>query len=422
MSPTRDPGCVCVVDAFSTGAELAGEFRRHGLRAVHVQSAPEIPAIYERSFRPGDFDALLVHDGDPDAVVGALRRMPVRAVVAGAETGTALADALAAALGLPGNPPATSALRRNKFLMGQAVAAAGLPAARQAEAGSVAEALAIARRWAAWPVVAKPLDSAGSDGVTFCAGEAELAEVVGALLMKRNRLDIVNTRVLLQERLVGQQYIVNSVSRGGVHHFTEIWRDDRIEVPGAGLIYDREVLLPRHGEAQDELCRYAAGVLDALGVAEGPCHTELMMTAAGPRLIEVGARLQGGISSGAVVAAIGESHVTLTAKRFAAEDEFARAVEGGYAIRRRIMAVALVSGESGRLLRSNCEELISSLPSFLEFYRKPEVGEAIGRTIDLFTSPGVVYLLHDDLDQIERDYRQIRAWERERKLLVLQAA
>ena len=419
MTTTDSRRVACVVDGYSTGATFAERFKTYDTRCVHVQSTAEIPDIYKASHDPRAYEACFLFDGDAAALAQRLRSWNVSHVLAGAEIGTRLADDLAERLALPGNPADTSELRRDKFLMGQAVADAGLRAVRQARVSSVDEADALARDWQQWPLVVKPLDSAGSDSVCFCLDAEEVRVAVGAIVGHTSRLGIRNVHALVQERLVGQQYIVNLVSRHGTHHVTEIWRDDRIQVQGAGLVYDREVLLPAQGALQAELGAYACSVLDALDVHHGPSHMEVMHTPSGPCLIEVGARVQGGIDCDAVEQATGESHVSLTTLLHADDAAFANAVDGGCRLRKNIMAVALISTSSGIIEATHVDRLLASLPSFHSFQKRPRVGDHVDRTIDLFTSPGTMYFLHDSLGQLEADYMQLRQWEREGNLLTL---
>ena len=411
-----DPGCgaICLVDAYSSGAELAAELRQRGFQLIHVQSARNIPTNLWRSFRPELFDALLVADDDDHTpITAALLGHKTQAVIVSTEPGISLADRLAARLGLPGNPPETSQLRRNKYAMGEAVRQTGLAAVRQALADSAIAAIDLARGWKTWPLVVKPVNSAGSDGVQFCRNEEDVERAVRAILGRENSLGYVNHQVLIQQRLFGQQYIVNALSVDGEHFITEIWRDDRIEVEGAGTIYDREILLPYAGATQNRLIAYVRAVLTALQVKNGPTHTEIMQTESDPVLIEVGARLQGGIYSPAIIEAIGYSHVTATIRRFVEPKAFAATAKRGYELKRNIMAVNLISSQAGVIVRNQCDELLPRLPSYRATVRVPLVGEPISRTIDLWTKPGHVFLVHESVDQLEKDYRAIREWERQ---------
>ena len=69
-----------------------------------------------------------------------------------------------------------------------------------------------------YPVIVKPLDSAGSDGVKLCRTFTEAEEHFHYLMEEH---DMVNGgtchEVLCQEFLKGKEYVVDHVSRDGVH-------------------------------------------------------------------------------------------------------------------------------------------------------------------------------------------------------------
>lgn len=403
----------CIVDAYSTGAELAARFHGYGWRVVHVQSSGQIPDDFTATFRAGDFIGNLIPASrdDWERVAARLLDFAPACVIAGTETGVPLADYLAARLGLPGNAPRTSGLRRNKFEMQEALHAAGLKSIAQHIAKDAEEAAFWAEQRGVWPVVVKPVDSAGADGVRFCATPEEVRHASDAILGRSNRLGLENSSVLLQELLTGQQYFVNGVSISGHHVITEIWQDDKIPVEGAGLICEKETLLDAEGPVQGILTDYLRKALDVLGVQEGPSHSELMLTEEGPVLIETAARMQGTILHEAVVAAIGESHVTLTAERYADPEGFRRRIGIPYSRMRHLYCVTLASSREGIIRKNNCRTMFEALPSFQGLFHTPEPGERLEKTRDLFSNPGIVYLCHPDSSQIEADYRHIRHLE-----------
>jgi len=410
----------CIVDALSTGAALGSALRDASWELVHVASGREVAGSLAASYRPDDFALSLgLRDQSLDEITAALRAFAPSVVVAGTESGTPLADELADRLGLPGNDPATSGQRRDKHAMARALAAAGLPHAREEHAVSPAHAVAAATSLGAWPVVVKPLDAAGSEDVRLCHSARAVAAAFTAIHDKRNLLGLRNRGALVQEFLTGEQFMVNAVSLGGEHRITEIWREQRLLVPGAGFVYDWEIMVPYEGEPQRALVAYLRRVLDALGVREGASHSELMVTARGPVLIECAARLQGGISSSAVTAAIGDSHVTTTMQRYADPAGFQADIGRGYEIRRTPMVVNLIAHRSGTVRENNCERLLRTLPSFHSVTRTPAAGDPVARTVDLLTKTGHIYLLHADVEQLHADYRQIREWERSDRLLPL---
>lgn len=420
LAKTGGKKSVAIVDAYNTGALLAEAFRNRGWKLLHVQSQRTIPARYQSSFRAALFDDCVGVDSvDNGAIVQQVSAWRPDLVIAGSEPGTPLADQLAHRLGLPCNDPASSAARRNKYEMVQALKRKGLAAARTFLAGSVQEAIAAAHAIASWPIVVKPLDSVGSDGFHLCRNDKEVGEAFRALFMRDNALGFVMSQVLIQEFLVGQQYMVNAVSINGRHKITEIWKEDRLNIPGVGNLYDKEMLVPFDGDVQPKLVAYTRNTLDAVGVREGPSHTELMMTGAGPTLIEIGARLQGGIVEFPLHQAIGDSHVSTTLRRYLEPEAFAQEVETGYRLKRTAMVVNLISSKTGTVIENNCTHFFAQLPSFFMVVRTPSVGSRVERTIDLNTKVGHIYLLHDDVKQLDSDYRQIREWEEREKLLVV---
>ena len=232
-----------VVDAYSTGARLAPRFAAAGLPVVHVQSSPRLPDFYARAFQAGDFVENVVHDGDLEATAARLAAHDPAFVVVGAEPGVPLADALSERLGLPSNGSALSPARRDKNAMSEALRSAGLRTAEAQKTGDAAEAVAWAAARDGAPVVVKPLDSAGTDGVSICADAAAIEAAFVANLGRPNALHGANEELLVQELLQGAQLFVNSVSWDGVHHVSEVWRDNKLRV-GANFIYDYEELLP----------------------------------------------------------------------------------------------------------------------------------------------------------------------------------
>ena len=115
-------------------------------------------------------------DDDEKDGTALLEKFRPEAIVAGSEVGVALCDLLARKAGLPGNDPATSAVRRDKYAMAAAVERAGVPSLISRRVKNPDEALAAAREINSWPVVIKPLEGAGSLGVSICGSMDELRE------------------------------------------------------------------------------------------------------------------------------------------------------------------------------------------------------------------------------------------------------
>ncbi|CUB09079.1 Phosphoribosylamine--glycine ligase [Bacillus cereus] len=400
--------CICIVDAFSTGAELASQFKKHGYQVIHVQSAENIIKDLLDSFRPEDFDQTFIFKNDLNDLIEQIKDINITHIIAGTETGVFLSDLLSEKLKLPGNNPNTSIMRRNKYEMHEALKENGIAHAKQGYFYNLEDAVSWANDQNMWPIVAKPLDSAGSDNVSFCFNNEELITACDLILNRKNKLGFDNKGVLIQECLDGQQYFVNAVTIDGKHAITEIWKDKRNQG-----ICDIEELLPYDGEAQAEIIKYVREVLTCLGIEQGPSHTELMFTKRGPVLIECAARMMGTVLESAVIASIGDSHVTTTVERYAEPEKFMQRLTNGYKLNKNLFCITLVSKETGIVTENHVMEKLKELKSFYKVFHTPKVGERIFETVDLFTNPGIIYLLHDDREQIQRDYEEIRRLEKQ---------
>lgn len=414
-----------IVDAYSTGARLADVFREYDIDCIHVQSSINITNDFLVSYHKQNFkQEFVVNDiCSIDRIYSSCVGQNVVCVIAGTETGVEVAEKLAHFLGLEGNNPNTSILRRNKFAMHEELRKFGLSDIKQARCDTVNAATAWAAANNSWPLVVKPTSSAGADGVTFCHCIDDVRNATSAIIGQINKLGLMNDAAVLQERIVGQQFIVNAVSKGGKHFISEIWRDDKIIADGASLICDREVLLESNSSISERASEYVVSCLNVLGVTDGPSHSEIFQRENGQfLLIETAARMQGTIDDKAVIEATNHSHVTLTVLRYAKPDEFAKLLNTKYGRNNHLHCVTLCSSETGVVLKNLTKEKISTLQSFRSLIHTPCPGEHISRTIDLFSSPGIVYLAHRDEFILNEDYGAIRDMERRKELFVVQPA
>jgi len=337
-----------VVDAYSTGAGLAPRFHAAGLDVVHVQAAPQPPDFYLRALKRDDFVANIVHEGDVEATAEQVARFDPAFVVVGSEPGVLVSDALSERLGLPSNGTALSAARRDKHRMAQALRAAGVRAIEECKTGDPEQAVAWAAQRGDWPVVVKPVDSAGTDGVVLCETPEAIRAAFAATIGKPNALHGANEQLLVQELLRGTQLFTDSISWDGVHHVSECWRDNKRRL-GEAFVYDYEELLDPRGEQQDQVIPYVHRVLDALGIEYGPAHTEVMLTATGPVLVECGARMHGSVRDD-VIDRCTPSHVTVTVDAYLDPASVERRAATGYTLDAASYCVMLISHQEGRIV------------------------------------------------------------------------
>ena len=400
---------VAIVDVRSTGRFLPAALRRYGIECVQVHS--QHPDVHMPPGGDGVVDDIR-HDGDLAATVAALRKHGVGRVIAGTESGVELADLLSAELGTPGNGMTRPAARRNKYDMVLALREAGLAHAATIVSSDVDEILAWAEETAGYPVVLKPVSSSSTDNVMACATPEQVRAAHERIMTSTDRHGLPNTVVLAQEFLAGDEYYINTVSRDGRHHTTEIWRYYKLQVPGGDFIYDYDEPLAPDDPVARSLEAYAHQVLDALELWNGAAHTEIMMTARGPVLVECGARLGGGQTPEIGTRCFGVNQVDLLAMSVAEPEAFDRLPTTAYEMLQHPRFVALVNPRDEGVVPSH-ERMaeIRALPSYVHAVMAHPAGRRLPRTVDVATWPGYVYLISDDPDQLRADYQRVREIE-----------
>jgi biotin carboxylase len=400
--------CV-IVDAYGIGRFLPASLRRYGVEPIHVRS--QFPDVHLQ-YQPEDFTVDIEHDGNIEATAAQLRKQHVDFVVAAMESGVLLADALSAALGTPGNGMTRPAARRDKYEMVQAVSDAGLAAADSFASPAADEIVAWAEARGEWPVVLKPVASAGMDNVHFCHSAGEIRATHASILDASDRYGRRNETALAQEYLAGDEYFVNTVSRAGVHHIVEIWRYHKHQIDSTRSMVSNEHPVPSEDPAAKQVGAYALGVLDALEVHNGAAHTEIMLTVNGPVLVECGARLGGAHLPEIVSRCIGTDQVDLLAQAIARPEEVMASRLPAYRLLNHVRFLNLIVPSDGVIPSEEGWAPVKALDSFLELIVTQPAGKRIERTVDLASSPGAVYLSADDPTRIEADYARLRELER----------
>jgi hypothetical protein len=405
-APDRPTRPVVIVDPYSSGQALARRFLARGVPCVAVLSAGVVPEALLSHWRPQDFTDVHRFDGDVAALAGAVARHAPRCIVAAFETGVELADALVDRV-LPGtgNVPGLSLARRDKHHMALALEAAGVPRLRSvcSDRHADVEAWIRANGLADSPLVLKPPKSAGTDDVHLVEAGADWRPCFDRILGKVNVLLGRNEAVLVQEFAAGTEYIVDTYSTAGRHGLVDVCRYAK-GTRGERLgIYDSVDWLAPDNPVVGTLWRYTRRVLDALGIRSGAAHAEVMLTDAGPVLIEVGARPGGGAHQDIMRIATGDSQL---------DRHVAHRVDGvhkpGYELLRHARAVFLSSPSAGVLRNGEILDRIDGLASVHTATLPFRSGDAVPATVDFVTPLGLVVLAAQDARQIDADYRAIK--------------
>ncbi|MFE5582462.1 ATP-grasp domain-containing protein [Kitasatospora sp. NPDC056531] len=274
------------------------------------------------------------------AVAGLHRRRPFDRVLSLTEPCLVLATELNHLLGLPGNLPQVSRALKDKHAMRVLMAAAGLSPVRFRIVSSLAECRDF-RASVGGRIVVKPPRGAGSLGVCEIASdEAERG------YWQHDGAACAGPR-LAEEFLVGREISVETVSHRGRHLVLAITEKELgpgfVEI---GHYVPARISRPEHEAAAGAAVRF----LTAVGLSEGPAHTEIILTADGPRIVESHDRIGGGNLATVVRLAHGVDLVrwALTVPLgLEALPEHAPEATGGAAVRFIVPEPGVVSGIAG---------------------------------------------------------------------------
>lgn len=263
--------------------------------------------------RPLIIDHELADIRDPLAVRAAGRALAARHRIVGVltwdEYALVPAAALAADLRCPGNTVRAMTACRDKATSRGLFLDGAVPSAESVRVTTRETAAVVAAR-IGYPVVLKPSAHGGSIGVIRVDGPAELPAGWAFAAEGAGGQGPEGRGVLVEEYLDGPEISVECATVDGVTTALAVTRKEvgfapYFEETGHSVTAG-DPLLPQVGPI-------AAAAVRALGVTHGIQHVELRLTASGPRIIEVNARIGGDMIAELVRLATGLDLVRIAA-------------------------------------------------------------------------------------------------------------
>ncbi|GLW94215.1 ATP-grasp domain-containing protein [Actinokineospora globicatena] len=200
---------------------------------------------------------------------------------------------IAERLGWAGPSPEAVERACRKDLTRAALQAHGVPGPEFAVTNGWDEAVEAARR-IGFPLVVKPVDLCAGMFVRVVRNETELGDAVRALagFPVNARQQVRNPAVLLEELLDGPEFSVETVTVDG--RTTVIGVTDK-SIVGAPWFVESGHMFPAalSDKETSEVSATAVAAIEALGLDRVVGHTEVKLTAKGPRIVEVNPRPAG---------------------------------------------------------------------------------------------------------------------------------
>lgn len=323
---------VAMLEALNYGLRhLDAAADRLGLE-LHLLTFDEPYYAQELSHAP----SIRVHDVDTasvDAVADSLAALGVGAVVSNTDRWAPVAEELAARLGLPGILTGVKGVL-DKGAVRDRLHAAGLarhgavygPQAR-ARGGDVA---GVAQR----PVIVKDARGSGSRDVEFATTPTQVLDRVGHL----ERRGVPPERVVVESYACGPLYSAETWTTDEGTHLLGVSSRMVSDMP-TWMELDSTYPVRPDTAWERAVGEWVARVLDIIGRGPGASHVELVDTGEGFELVEVNARLGGGLAGAGILEATGvDVYALLLHQALGDVSEAALAAEtrpptvGGYAM------------------------------------------------------------------------------------------
>lgn len=213
-----------------------------------------------------------------DGIITLATDMPMRSVAA-----------VAKEMNLIGIDADTAFKATNKVEMRRALQSCGVPIPKFFKVTNEKEYIEVVKQFNV-PFIVKPADSSGSRGIF------EVIDITDQQLIKEayyycKPFSRVGD-VIVEEYMSGPEVSVETLSIDGVCHVIQI--TDKITTGAPHYVEMGHSQPSRHSkEISEKITEVAKAANKALGITNGPSHTEIIVTSEGPKIVEVGARLGG---------------------------------------------------------------------------------------------------------------------------------
>ena len=420
---------IIVVDCLSTGINYIADIVNRGYNPIVLQlkSAGGDEESYEKELShfyemiDEKFDMIFEKDSYEETLEKVKKYDP-ELIVAGSERGVILTTKLSHDLGLLGNPIEDIDAMTLKDKMQEKIAEAGLRYIRGKSVNSLEEAIEYYDSESFSEVVVKPVYSGGSTGVHLCSNRDEMIDAVNLILSEKNFYGQDIDTFVIQERIKGEEYVVNTASCNGIHMVTLMWKYSKVETNDGAMIYDTMETVNELNIGEAQIVEYAYKVADALEIKYGPVHGEYMVDENGPVLIEVNCRPSGASMPAEFLDRIAGYHETdifldsyLKPKRFLERRKKKYRLNAYGALKMFIVPKDIIARSAP--INNISPKLKSFYKSNLVDIDDTEIFYV--KTHDLATSCGYIYMVHKDNAVVKSDVDFLRMVEKNSFSLVL---
>lgn len=257
--------------------------KERGIETIVVDMNPRAPALElaDKAFIPKTTDT-------KEYVDFAIREKIDGVMTVSAEALVRKISAIANAMGLPGISEEMAFIVTDKSAMRRVLHEKGIPSPRFISASTLDEAeKSIAQL--SMPLVIKPVDQAGSRGVFKITEKSELRHY-----FQISKNISKSGKVIVEEYIEGIHSTIDSITVKGKTHILGI--SDKINILTPNIIIMDVAFPPAYSaDMMRRVGKLVCDMFEKIGFSYGHSHTEVVVTADGPVVIEFAARSGGGL-------------------------------------------------------------------------------------------------------------------------------
>jgi len=419
---------IIVVDCISSGVNYIEDIVNRGYHPVILELKPgemnidEYNKKMQNNYNRIEYDYDLIYEKDTySETLEMVRQLDPILVVAGNEHGVVLTTKLSNDLGLLGTPIENLEAMTMKDKMHERLKEAGLRYIRGKVVGSIEEAIEFYDAESLNEVVIKPMYSFCSVSVRICQDKNEMINSLKEMFTRDNAYGQRNTELLVQERIKGEEYIVNTTSCNSIPRLISMWKYEKVKTSEGAIIYDACSSVQNLSLGEAEIVEYAYEAVRAIGIEYGPVHGEYMIDENGPVLIEVNCRPCGlSMETTYLDRVFGQHDTDSILDSYLYPERFEEQRKQIYRPPAQGKIKLFIAPED---ILAKSTPMLNMTTNMKSYYSTTlhniSDTELFVKTEDLNTTCGVVFLVHENPNYVNKDLEFLRSIERNAFELIL---
>ena len=381
-----------------------------------IDYAKNSEIILKDNFKKSLYEDIIIYSHkDREKTINILKTMDIIAMIPYTEDDVIDAEYFNHYLNTPSNPIETSICRRDKYYMQEEIKKHGLTSIIQKKCYNINNIDEFVLNNPSNNYVIKPLDGSATYDVYLCNNIEELYEKFELIINKTNTCNLKNNSCLIQEYIDGEDWIVNSVSRNGIHKIINVMKSYKYYINNRHFMYLQTRLIEPK-EVPPELYIYAFNVLNALKIINGAGHAEIKMSSKGPCLIEIGARVGGGQNEKALSKCIVNNYGPIKTCIYSYCDKnLFNKIPYFYSTHEKYTCITINNLHETFIWNDYyIDKLMCDLSNLVEIHKMHclyKNGDIVFKTQDLLTIIGRIYITSYSEDKLDTAFKMVKQWE-----------